>query len=178
MADFLLAGFGLGFIIAGLIGCILPVIPGPPLSYIGLLLLHLTSWVHYSTTGLLFWLVMVVAVTVLDYVIPAWGTKKFGGSKWGVWGSVLGLLIGLFFGPVGIFVGPFAGALCGELLYHYNATKPDNVPVLNDNQKMSKSLKAAFGSFVGLMAGIVLKLIVSFSLAYIFIREIVKAMFN
>ena len=132
------------FLVAGLVGCIVPVLPSVPLSYIGLLLLHATDKVQFSTRFLLIWLAVVVVLQVLDYVVPAWGTKHFGGSKLGVWGSTIGLLVGFFFGPWGIVVGPFVGAVLFELF---------------DGKNALAALKAGFGSFVGLLADTILKLI-------------------
>lgn len=177
MIDILLITAGFVFILAGLVGCVLPVIPGPPLSYIGILLLHFTRWVNFSSNFLILWLVLVIVVTILDYLVPAWGTKKLGGSKWGVWGSIFGLLIGLFFGPVGVFVGPFVGALLGELIYQSKRKPNEGETSLSGNQKFNISLKAALGSFMGLLFGIILKLIVSGILAFMFFKEIIKAIF-
>ncbi len=81
-------------------------------------------------------------ITVLDYVIPSVGTKKLGGSKYGVWGSTIGIIVGLFFGPLGIILGPAVGAFIGELIYQKQA---------------DVALKAALGSFVGFLAGTILK---------------------
>ncbi|MDD3740786.1 MAG: DUF456 domain-containing protein [Bacteroidales bacterium] len=170
--DITLLIIGLVFIIAGLIGCILPVIPGPPLSYIGLLLLHFTTKADITTFTLILTAILAIVATVLDYIVPVWGTKKAGGSKWGTRGSGLGLIVGLFFSPIGIFVGPFIGALVGELLFHYHHKK-DN----SDNAKFEKSLKAALGSFLGLMFGVVLKIIVSCFIAFIFIKEAIIGFF-
>jgi len=151
----ILAGF---FVLTGLLGSVLPVLPGPPLSYIGLLLLHFTDKYQFSTAFLLWWLAIVVVVLVLDYVIPIWGTKKFGGSKKGMWGSTIGLVVGLFLGPFGIILGPFVGAFVGEMLA---------------NKDVKAALKAAFGSFVGFLLGTVAKLIVSGFAIYYYVHTLV-----
>ena len=97
-----------------------------------------------------------IFVWAIDYVIPAWGTKKFGGSKYGVWGTILGLITGLiFFGPLGIIIGPFVGAFIGEIIY--------------DSKDSSRALKAAFGSFVGFMLSTGLKLITSLVFVYLYL---------
>jgi uncharacterized protein YqgC (DUF456 family) len=106
---------GLLVSLAGLVGCVLPVIPGPPLSFAALIILQCVkepfSWVFLTIMG-----VTAAVVTVLDYVLPALGAKKFGGSKWGISGSALGMLIGIFvFPPWGMIIGAFAGAVIGEL---------------------------------------------------------------
>jgi uncharacterized protein YqgC (DUF456 family) len=84
----------------------------------------------------------------IDFIIPAWGTKKFGGSKYGIWGTILGLIIGLvFLGPLGIIVGPFLGAFVGELIH--------------DSTDSKRAVKAASGSLVGFMLSTGLKFLVS-----------------
>ena len=95
--DILLIILGAICLIVGLAGCIAPMLPGPPLSYVGLLLLHFTSQADFTTTELLVWLAIVIAVLLLDYFVPMLGTKYFGGSKWGSWGCVIGTIAGLFF---------------------------------------------------------------------------------
>jgi uncharacterized protein len=128
-------------LIIGLLGAFLP-LPGPPLSFVGLLLLQVTEKINFDEYSLYVLGFLTLAITVLDYYIPIWGTKKFGGSKWGTWGSAIGLIIGLFLGPFGMFIGAFAGAFAGEYLHDKN---------------QEKAFKAAIGSFLGLVAGIVLK---------------------
>lgn len=156
--DYLLIGLALPFIVLGLLGCILPVLPGPPLSFVGILLLHFTRWGNINSE-LLVWLGIAAAVaTILDYVFPIWATKKFGGSKRGVWGSTLGLIIGLFFfPPLGIIIGPFVGAFVGEI---------------TSNQDQRTALKSAFGSFVGFLLGTGLKFAVSGVTTYYFFKEL------
>ncbi|MDX9848624.1 MAG: DUF456 domain-containing protein [Tenuifilaceae bacterium] len=156
--DYLLIGLAFPLIILGILGCILPVIPGPPLSFVGILLLHFTRWGNINFE-LLVWLGIAAAVaTVLDYVFPIWTTKKFGGSKRGVWGSTIGLIIGLFFfPPLGIIIGPFVGAFIGEITY---------------NQDQRTALKSAFGSFVGFLLGTGLKFAVSGVTTYYFFKEL------
>jgi uncharacterized protein YqgC (DUF456 family) len=145
------------FILLGLVGCLLPVLPGPPLSYVGLLLLHFTSWVDVATSTLIWLAFFAVLVTVLDYVIPIYGTKKFGGSKQGQWGATIGLIVGLFFGPLGIILGPFVGALVGEFII---------------GRSSQEAFKSAFGSFLGFLTGVVLKLVVSGIITYVFVQEL------
>ena len=128
----------LGFLccLVGIIGSFLPVLPGPFTAWIGLLILHLTDRVPDDWTFLGITLGVSILVWILDYIVPALGTKKFGGTKYGMIGSSLGLIVGiLFLGPLGIIIGPFAGAFIGELI--------------KDSEQSSKALKAAFGSFIG-----------------------------
>ena len=146
-------------LLVGLSGSVLPVLPGVPVSYIGILLLHFTSGVQFSTEFLIFWAVIVVLVQALDYFIPIWGTKQFGGTKKGVWGSMIGMVVGLFFAPLGIILGPFIGAIIGELL----AGKETNA-----------AIKAGFGAFVGFLFGTIAKLIVGGFLIFYYVEALVK----
>lgn len=157
--DYFLIGLGILFLILGILGGVLPVLPGPPLSYVALLLLHFTDKYQFSSKFLIIWAVATIVVYLLDYIIPAWGTKKFGGSKRGVWGSMIGLLIGLFlFPPFGIIIGPFAGAVIGEI---------------TGGKDNKTALKAGLGSFIGFLAGTMLKLIVSGMMVWYFVAELI-----
>ncbi|MBN1107242.1 MAG: DUF456 domain-containing protein [Bacteroidales bacterium] len=156
MSDYLLLIFGIILMLAGIIGCLAPVLPGPPLSYLGLILLHLSRFGQFSSTILIVLAVVTVVVTLLDYVVPIWGTKKFGGSKYGTRGATVGLIIGLFLGPVGIIVGPLLGAIVGELIF-----KDD----------MKYAIKAGFGSLFGFLTGVGLKLAASFVMTFYFVKE-------
>lgn len=148
--------FGMLFLLAGIIGCIIPGIPGPPLAYISLILIELTDAEPFSITFMASWAILVLVVTALDYYVPVWGTKKFGGSRYGVWGSIIGLVIGLFTGPLGIIIGPFLGAYLGELI---------------GGMRNDEALKAGLGSFLGFVAGTIMKLTVSSIIGYYFIVE-------
>ena len=172
--DILLIILAVLCLLAGLAGCVVPVIPGVPLAYLGLLLLHWTDLVHFSWQFLVIWAVVVIVVQVLDYIVPAWGTKKLGGTKWGVWGSTLGLLVGMFMGPLGIIIGPFAGAVLGELLY-YNR-HPQSVPDTSDNKRINKALQAGIGSFLGLLVGTVMKMVCCGIMIYSFVKELIIAL--
>src|SRR5690554_4179880 len=132
--EYVLLILSLAFLIAGLIGSLVPILPGPPLSWLGLLMLYLVKGIEmdYWTLGIS--LFITIVVTILDYVIPAMGTKRFGGSKYGVWGTNIGLVIGLFVPPFGFILGPFIGALIGELIF--------------DSNNFNRALKAATGSFI------------------------------
>ena len=179
--DLLLIILGAICLLLGLIGCVAPVLPGVPLSYLGLLLLHWTDRVQFSWQFLVIWGVIVVVIQVLDYIIPAWGTKRFGGSKYGVWGSTIGLLVGLFMGPWGIVIGPFLGAVLGELLYfnrHPQVTANGEEQSLNTNQQdnnpnLNRAIRAGFGSFIGLLTGTVLKCICCGMMIAYFVKELI-----
>lgn len=91
MADYLLLAGGIVLILLGIIGCLVPVLPGPPLSYAGLLLLHVSRFAEFSKSVLLILAIVAIVVTILDYIVPIWGTRRFGGSKYGVRGATVGL---------------------------------------------------------------------------------------
>ena len=172
--DILLIVLGAICLLLGLIGCVAPVLPGVPLSYLGLLLLHFTDRVQFSWQFLLVWGVVVVVIQILDYFIPAWGTKKFGGTKYGVWGSTIGLFVGLFMGPLGIVVGPFIGAVLGELIYfnrHPQTTLSETEQ--NKNSNFNRALRAGFGSFIGLLTGTLIKVICCGVMIAYFVKELI-----
>ena len=97
--DILLIILGILCLLTGLVGCFLPILPGPPVSYVGLLFLHFTDRIHFSTTHLILWAMLVIIVQVMDYVTPMLGTKYSGGGKWGNWGCMIGTIAGLFVLP-------------------------------------------------------------------------------
>ena len=172
--DILLIVLGAICLLLGLIGCVAPVLPGVPLSYIGLLLLHFTDRVQFSWQFLVVWGVVVVVIQILDYFIPAWGTKKFGGTKYGVWGSTIGLFVGLFMGPLGIVVGPFIGAVLGELIYfnrHPQTTLSETEQ--NKNSNFNRAIRAGFGSFIGLLTGTLIKVICCGVMIAYFVKELI-----
>ena len=130
--------------ILGIIGAFLPVLPGPLTGWLGLLLLSFTSVVPKDWTFLGITLAVAIFVWILDYFIPALGTKRFGGSKYGVYGTTIGMLIGLFSPiPFGMLIGAFAGAFIGETVF--------------DKKKSDKALKASFGSLLGFFVSASLK---------------------
>jgi len=142
----------------GVLGSFLPILPGPLTSWAGLLVLHFTDGVNLSNTFLIGTLIVAIFIYILDYIIPAIGTKRFGGSKAGMIGTTLGLVVGLIAPiPFGIIIGPFIGALIGEMVHR------------ND---MEKALKAAFGSFLGFIASTFLKFIVAIIYLGFFISKL------
>ena len=159
MSDYILLILGIIFMIIGIIGCLVPVLPGPPISFIGLLLLHWSRFGQFSKPTLVILGAIAVIVTVLDYIVPVWGTKKFGGSKYGTKGATVGLVIGFFLGPLGIILGPLIGAFVGEMIF-----KDD----------MSYAFKAGFGSLLGFLTSIGLKLAASFAMTFYFVKELIK----
>ena len=146
------------FMLLGIVGSMLPILPGPLTSWVGLLIFHLTDAVPMNWTFLIITLIIAILVWLLDYIVPALGTKKFGGSKYGMIGSSIGLLVGLFAPiPGGIIIGPFAGAFIGELI----------------NKSDSKTaLKAAFGSFLGFLTSTFIKFVVALIYFGLFIGKV------
>ena len=160
--DIILLSLGFILMLVGILGSFLPVLPGPPISWIGLLLLYLTKAVPDDWWLLGITLVFAIAVFILDYIIPAVGTKKFGGSKAGIAGTIVGLLVAIIFpvlGPFGIIVWPFVGALVGELI-----NKADQ----------KTALKAAFGSFLGFLTGTFMKFLIAIIYLGIFIWKVIE----
>jgi uncharacterized protein YqgC (DUF456 family) len=148
---------GIILMLVGILGCILPLLPGPPLCYAALLIQQLRSDSPFSAKFLWIWAGVAVVVTALDYIIPVYGTRKYGGSKYGVWGCAIGLVAGIWLGPLGIIVGPFVGAFIGEMI------------AKNDSQN---ALKAAWGSFVGFLFGTLLKLIACLIMMWYLIKVV------
>lgn len=128
----------------GIVGCIVPGLPGTPIAYAGLWIAQATERVDFSWQFLLVWGIVTVVISALDYIVPAWGTKRYGGTKWGVWGSTIGVFVGLFAGPWGVILGPLVGAVIGELL---------------GGKAAQEALRAGWGSFIGILFGTILKLI-------------------
>ncbi len=137
--------------IVGIIGSIVPALPGPPLSWLGMLVLYIWgggangAGEPMSISFLLIWLAIVLVVSVLDYVVPGYFTKVTGGSKYGSWGAIIGLFAGIFLAPVGMIVGSLLGAFIGEILFA--------------GKDAVSSVKSALGAFVGFMFGTGLKLV-------------------
>jgi len=156
--DYLLLALAIVLMILGIAGCLLPVLPGPPLTYLGLVVLHFTRFADISKNLFILLGIVAVVVTVIDYVVPIWGTRQFGGSKYGMRGATVGLIIGLFLGPPGIIIGPFIGAVVGELIF-------------KDDFKYA--LKAGFGSLLGFLTGVGLKLAAALLMTFYFIRALI-----
>jgi len=157
-SDLLFIVLGGLLIILGLIGCVVPVIPGPILSYVGLLMLQLKHEPPFTLNLMLILATFTVFVTMLDFLLPIWSAKYAGASKLGQWGSVLGLIVGLFLPqPFGIILCPLFGALLGEFL----------------NGKRGKvAAKASFGVFIGFLFGTFIKVVLSGYMTYLFFTNI------
>lgn len=151
--------FGFVCLLIGIIGCIVPGIAGPPFSFLALILLSIAKgWRPFSMRFLVVMAVITVVVTLLDYIVPAAGAKRFGASRAGVWGAVLGLFGGLLlFPPFGMILGAFLGAIIGELTV---------------GKEGRQALKAGWGVFMGVMFGMLLKLIASGIMTFYFIKAL------
>ena len=135
-------------IVAGIIFCIVPGLPGPVLSYLGMIAYQFTNTQDkFSTTVLLIWGVVAALAFAGDMVVPAAATKKFGGTKAGVWGGIIGTFVGMFAPiPFGIIWGPLVGAIVGDLL---------------GGKRIASAMKSGFGSFLGFLLATFLKIVVS-----------------
>lgn len=156
MLDWIITLVGIAIIVIGFVGCFIPVLPGPPIAWLALPLMYLTSegFADINTTWFFVLTLLTIIVTVVDYLLPMWGTKYSGGTKAGTWGSTIGLIIGLFFPPIGIIVGPFLGALVGELMA---------------GQDQKTALKSGLGALIGFLLGTVAKMVVVVLIGYEFL---------
>ena len=151
-------------VLIGLVGAIVPGIAGPPFSFLGLLALAFVKGIDYSTGFLIVMGVIAAVVFALDYVVPSWGTKKFGGTQAGVRGSTIGLVLGLlvtFAFPIGfiaVLLGPFIGAYIGET---------------SAGSDGAQALKSAFGSFFGFLVGTGLKVIYACVCIFFVVRDLI-----
>ncbi|WP_407399700.1 DUF456 domain-containing protein [Treponema sp.] len=142
----------------GLLGTFLPVLPGPPLAWAGLLCEYFIPYSTISIPVLTITFITAVIITILDFAFPVIQTKKSGGTKYGTWGSTIGLIVGLFSGPFGILVGPFIGAFIGELIH--------------DSSDYHKALRSAWASFIGFLSGTLMKIVTVSVFIIIFILRL------
>jgi uncharacterized protein len=157
--DTLLIILGSLCILTGLVGSIVPLLPGPPISYLGLIFLHLTSGHSFSLRFLVIYAILTVIIVIMDALIPVYGTKWLKGSKYGLRGSALGMLMGIFFfPPVGIIIGPLAGAFLGEFF---------------SGKKAMRAFRSAAGSFLGFLAGTIAKVILCLVMTFHFIKALI-----
>ena len=162
--DILLVILAFASLLVGLLGAVVPVLPGLPLSYLGLLFLQWSGHGNFSQPFLWVWAGLALVVTVADYFLPSLMTKRFGGSRLAGIGSFLGLVLGIiFFAPLGIILGPFLGALAGELV---------NINLKGNPQGSgpAQALKVAFGAFLAFIFGAGIKLMLGMVMIYYAMR--------
>jgi len=156
MDTFLIVLAGI-LLITGLAGSVISKLPGTLLCYLGIIILQYSTIAEFSVHFFIKWGVLVIAVQGLDYLIPDWGNRMFGGSKKGVYGSLTGLLIGLYIGPWGIIAGAVGGAFIGELFA---------------GKKSNQAIHHAVGSFAIFILGTISQLIVSGILLYHYVENL------
>ena len=161
--DTLLSVLAALFAVIGCVGCIVPVLPGVALAYAGYVCLYFCSYSEISMAWLVVFGVLTLIVSVLDYILPSYMTKKFGGSKAGERGAMAGVLGGFIFGPIGIIVGPFIGAMLGELIY--------------DGSDKQRAFRSGLGSFLSFFVGTGIKLAVSLWLTIEIFVDVIKNAF-
>lgn len=143
----------------GIIGSFLPILPGPLTGWFGLWILHMTEAIPMNKIFLLTTFIFAIIVFLLDYFIPAIGTKKFGGTKFGIYGTTVGMVIGMIMPvPFGIIIGALLGAFIGEFIYNKHNIK--------------RVLKASFGAFVGLITSVTIKFIVTLTYFTLFLMKL------
>lgn len=148
--------------VAGIAGCIIPALPGPPLNYVALVILKFAAPESFSFSFLITWGILTLIVVVLDYVLPIVGAKRYNASRYGIWGSIIGMLIGIiFFPPWGMITGLLIGAIIGELIA---------------GKENSEALRVGLATFFSSLIMIIVKLVISGILTFFFILESVKAL--
>lgn len=143
--------------VAGIVGSVMPVLPGPPLGWIAMLCVFFCNGTNASgdpmtLTSLLIWLAITIVITILDYIVPSYMTKVAGGHKAASRGALIGMILGIFFTPVGMILGSLIGAFVGEFAF--------------ENSGAKESLKATIGTFLGFVCGTLMKLAVSAAMAW------------
>ena len=163
MIETVLIIFGLLIAFVGLIGCIIPAIPGPPLNFLSLVILELAIVDAFPADFYVLWGGIAIAVTVLDYVLPIMGAKVYKASSFGIWGSIIGMILGiLFFPPFGMILGLFVGAILGELIA---------------GKEEWEALKIGSVTFFASMLMIFIKLAASGIMTFYFIKRTVEYIF-
>ncbi|MCR4822479.1 MAG: DUF456 domain-containing protein [Treponema sp.] len=145
-------------LLIGLIGTVLPVLPGPPIAWAGLLCAHFSTYSNLEIWILIATGIAAAAVTVMDNIFPSMMTKKSGGSKAATWGCTIGLIVSFFLGPIFILIAPFVGAYIGEMIH--------------DSSDSKRALKASFGAFKGFLLGTGIKIITVMCFIWLFLWSI------
>ena len=156
--DFIIIIIVILLLLIGLIGCIIPALPGPSISFLGLLVFHFFTSSNLEEDTLWLLAAVVVAITFLDYWLQVYGVKKFGGGRKAINGTIIGLVLGLFFLPFGVIIGPFVGAFLGAKM----EAKEDT----------NRAIKIALGALAGFLGGTVLKFAVSIYISILFINQL------
>ncbi|HDQ25141.1 MAG TPA: DUF456 domain-containing protein [bacterium] len=160
MADIIIAWLGGICLVIGIAGSFIAFVPGPPLGFLGIILLNLSKYGEFSLPFLIVLGIFAAAASLADNILPMIGAQRFGGTKFGVWGAFFGLAAGiLVFAPFGIIFMPFIGALTGEIAA---------------GKRAKAALKAAFGSFIGFATGIMFKLFFAAACVYFYTAAIIK----
>ncbi|MFL9833491.1 DUF456 domain-containing protein [Chryseobacterium terrae] len=147
-------------LILGILGTFLPILPGLVLSLAGLLIYKYGTDSDLSVLYIWSFVILTLASAVLNYIIPAKTNRKYGGTRWGSIGSVIGTIVGLFFPPIGFLIGMFVGVFIGELLH--------------DSKDMNKALKSTKGAFIGFIYGTGFSLVVGIAMLLVVILDIVN----
>ncbi len=163
MIETILIIFGLLIAVVGLIGCIIPAIPGPPLNFLSLVILELAIENAFPMDFYFLWGGITIVLTFLDYILPIMGAKVYKASSYGIWGSIIGMILGiLFFPPFGMILGLFIGAVLGELIA---------------GKKEWEALKIGTVTFAASMLMIFIKLALSGIMTFYFIKRSVEYIF-
>lgn len=163
MGDFIFYGLAIALNIVGIIGCFVPMLPGPPISFLGLLIIYLRADDEIGAIALTVYGFVTIVTLILDYIIPSLGVKYFGGTKFGKWGSFIGTLIGLCYFPVGLILGPFFGAFIGELI---------------GRQTKMSAFKSGIGSLLGFLFGVLMKFVVCIYFLCVTLMSICDILFS
>ena len=156
--DLLLIIISAVLIISGIIGSFMPILPGPLTSWFGLFILNLISSIEIDSTLLIITFIIAITIFILDSLIPIYGSKYFGATKYGIIGASTGLVIGIISPiPFGILIGPILGALIGELLF---------------NNDLKKSIKSSIGVLIGFVASSFIKFVTSIVYLMIYIIQL------
>ena len=161
--DTLLSILAILFGIVGCIGCVVPILPGVALAYIGYLCLYFCSYADISVAWLVAFGVLTIVVSILDYILPSYMTKRFGGSKAGERGAMAGVLGGFLIGPIGVIVGPFIGAVVAELIY--------------DGSDRQRAFRSGLGSFLSFFVGTGIKLALAMWMTIVIFVDVFKNIF-
>ena len=145
-------------VLAGIIGSIIPALPGPFISFIGMIILYMLDY-SITTTDLVVCGIIILIVTIADYVLAPIFTKKGGGSKYAYWGSTIGVMVAIFILPISIFIAAFLGAYIGELVH--------------DSTNQRKAIKVGFYSFLGFICGIFMQIVISIYIAFLSFKAVI-----